>query len=218
MAYLHMVLQFIFHLNDHLALFAAQYGLWIYLLLFSIIFCETGLVVTAIMPGDSLLFAAGAIAALGLLNLYWLFFLLVVAAFLGNVVNYWIGNRLGHLLFVKEDSLFFKKSYLTRTHQFYERYGALTIVIARFMPIIRTFAPFVAGMGDMNPLVFMAYNFVGAFLWVALLLGVSYWFGNVPIVKSNFSWVILTIIVLSVLPPVIGYLRMCFKRRAAAID
>ena len=207
MHYLHDSIQFIFHLNDNLIIFVQHYGLWIYALLFAIIFCETGLVVTAIMPGDSLLFAAGAMAAIGVLNIYWLLILLVVAAFLGNVTNYWIGNKLGHLLFTNEDSLFFRKSYLSKTHRFYEKYGAKTIVIARFMPIIRTFAPFVAGMGDMNHVKFIWYNFVGALLWVALLLGVSYWFGNIPMVKNHFTWVVLAIIVLSVLPPFVEYAR-----------
>ncbi len=216
MYFFNNLIQFIFHLDDNLVIFAQHYGLWIYALLFAIIFCETGLVVTAIMPGDSLLFASGAIASTGILNIYGLLILLVVAAFLGNVANYWIGNKFGHLLFTKEDSLFFKQSYLTKTHRFYEKYGAKTIVIARFMPIIRTFAPFVAGMGYMNHVKFMVYNFVGALFWVALLLGVSYWFGNIPVVKHHFIWVVLAIIVLSILPPFVEYVRrrlMCSSSR-----
>ena len=169
MSYIIAFINIVLHLNEHLAVFATHYGGWIYLLLFLIIFCETGLVVTAILPGDSLIFAAGAVAATGSLNIYFLLLLLIGAAFLGNISNYYIGNKLGHLLFQNETSLFFKKSYLDKTHAFYEKYGAKTIVIARFMPIIRTFAPFIAGMGDMSTARFVIYSFIGALLWIISL-------------------------------------------------
>lgn len=201
------LIDIVLHLNEHLVQFVSLYGAWIYVLLFVIIFCETGLVVTAILPGDSLLFAAGTIAAAGKMNIYWLIILLVVAAFLGNVVNYWIGNKLGHLLFTDEKSKLFKKSYLNKTHQFYEKYGAKTIIIARFLPIIRTFAPFVAGMGSMSIVKFLTYNLVGAVLWVGLIVGISYFFGNLAIVRDNFPMVIMIIIILSILPPIIEVIR-----------
>lgn len=191
-------INFILHLNAHLGFLTAQYGAWVYAALFAVIFCETGLVVTAILPGDSLLFAAGAVAARGMLDLKLLLFLLIIAAFLGNVVNYWIGRKFGHWLLARPR--FFKQSHFDRTHAFYEKYGGKTIVIARFMPIIRTFAPFVAGMGKMLHSRFIWYNFLGALFWVALLLLCSYWFGNFPFVQKNFSYVILAIIIISVLP------------------
>jgi len=194
-------------MNTQLGGFVAQYGLWVYAFLFLVIFCETGLVVTAIMPGDSLIFAAGAIAATGALNVYVLTLLLIAAAFLGNLSNYFIGYKLGHLFFTNENSLFLKPSYLNKTHAFYEKYGAKTVVIARFMPIVRTFAPFVAGMGEMGHAKFVFYSFLGALFWILLLLWSSYWFGNVPAVKNHFSIVILVIIILSVLPPVVEYVR-----------
>ena len=212
MEYLTHIINFILHLNIHLAAFAANHGGWVYLILFLIIFCETGLVVTAILPGDSLLFAAGTVAAAGGFNVYLLMLLLIIAAFLGNVANYWIGDKLGHLLFQKEKSLLFNKAYLAKTHEFYEKYGGKTIVIARFLPIIRTFAPFVAGMGAMSYLKFIAYNFLGAFFWVILIVYGSYLFGNIAIVKNNFSLVILGIIFLSVLPPFIEYARVLYKQ------
>ncbi|MBU0455633.1 MAG: DedA family protein [Pseudomonadota bacterium] len=200
-------LHFVLHMNTQLGGFVAQYGLWVYAFLFLVIFCETGLVVTAIMPGDSLIFAAGAIAATGALNVYVLTLLLIAAAFLGNLSNYFIGYKLGHLFFTNENSLFLKPSYLNKTHAFYEKYGAKTVVIARFMPIVRTFAPFVAGMGEMGHAKFVFYSFLGALFWILLLLWSSYWFGNVPAVKNHFSIVILVIIILSVLPPVVEYVR-----------
>ncbi|MBU1629355.1 MAG: DedA family protein [Gammaproteobacteria bacterium] len=200
-------LHFVLHMNTQLGGFVAQYGLWVYAFIFLVIFCETGLVVTAIMPGDSLIFAAGAIAATGALNVYVLTLLLIAAAFLGNLSNYFIGYKLGHLFFTNENSLFLKPSYLNKTHAFYEKYGAKTVVIARFMPIVRTFAPFVAGMGEMGHAKFVFYSFLGALFWILLLLWSSYWFGNVPAVKNHFSIVILVIIILSVLPPVVEYVR-----------
>lgn len=211
MHYLISIIQFVLHLNEHLVILTAQYGPWIYSLLFLIVFCQTGLVITALLPGDSLLFAAGAVAATGALNIYILAILLIAAAISGNTVNYWIGNKIGHLLFTNEKSILFKKSYLDKTHAFYEKYGGKTIVIALFMPIIRTFAPFVAGMGDMNHFRFMLYNCIGVFLWIGIVLMGSYFFGNIPVVKNNFSWVIIAIIIISVLPPCIEYVRHTCK-------
>jgi len=172
-----------------------------------IIFCETGLVFTPFLPGDSLLFAAGALAALGSLNPLILFLLLAVAAILGDTVNYWIGEFIGEKLFDSKKLKFLKREHLDKTHQFYEKHGGKTIIIARFVPIIRTFAPFVAGIGSMTYAKFLSYNFLGGILWVGLFIFGGYYFGNLPFVKSNFSAVILAIVIISVLPGVIEYLR-----------
>src|SRR3972149_1015186 len=190
------------HLDKHLNTIIQSYGTWTYMILFLIIFCETGLVIMPILPGDSLLFAAGAIAAMGSLDPVWLFGLLTIAAIAGDTLNYSIGHYLGPKVFQLEDSRFFKKEYLERTHQFYEKHGGKTIVIARFMPIIRTFAPFVAGIGAMEYHRFFMYNVTGALLWGALFV-----FGNIPAVAHNFTLVILAIILVSVLPGVIEFLR-----------
>ncbi len=201
------------HLDSHLAEWTERLGIWVYVLLFVIVFCETGLVVTPFLPGDSLLFATGALAAvpgspLGLLQLI---ALLVGAAVIGDAVNYWVGHRLGEALLRRPDSRLIKRKHLEYTQRFYERHGGKTIVLARFMPIVRTFAPFVAGMGSMRYRRFAAFNVFGGVLWVLLFVLGGYWFGNLPFVKRNFQFVILAIIVLSVLPPVIQYAR---ERRA----
>jgi membrane-associated protein len=185
---------------------SGDYGPWVYAILFLIVFCETGLVVTPFLPGDSLLFAAGAIAAGGNLNIFLLMLLLFIAAILGDTVNYWIGDKAGQKL-VRRYPRLIKQEYLTRTHEFFERYGGKTIIIARFVPIVRTFAPFVAGVGEMSYWKFMSYNVIGAFLWVVLLVPAGYFFANVPFVKNNFSLVILAIIVLSILPGVFEFWR-----------
>ncbi len=195
------------HLDQHLNTVIQDYGLWTYLILFFIIFCETGLVVTPILPGDSLLFAAGAFAAHGVLDPFGLFFLLGAAAVAGDTVNYWVGNWVGPKIFYQEKVRFFKKEYLLRTHKFYERHGGKTIIIARFIPIIRTFAPFVAGIGQMTYLRFISYNVVGGVAWIGLFVFGGYFFGNLPMVKKNFSLVILAIIFISVLPGFIEFLR-----------
>ncbi len=202
------------HLDRHLEVITRDYGPWTYLILFLIVFCETGLVVTPILPGDSLLFAAGALAATTSLDLGWLLGLLAVAAVAGDTVNYWVGHAIGPKVFQSRDSRLLNREYLERTHRFYERHGGKTIIIARFMPIIRTFAPFVAGVGSMNYPRFIVYNVVGGLLWVALFVGGGYLFGNIPVVKRNFTLVIMGIIVVSVLPGVVEYLR--HRRRAAA--
>ncbi len=207
---------FFLHLDRHLAEVITQYGVWTYALLFVIVFLETGLVVTPFLPGDSLLFAAGAFAALGALELWPLFLLLVVAAILGDTVNYAIGHYLGPKVFHFEKSRFFNPDHLRKTHAFYEKYGGKTIIIARFIPIVRTFAPFVAGIGAMNYKRFLAYNVAGGLLWVLVCLFAGYFFGNLPFVKKNFSLVILAIIVISVLPAVVEYLRHRAEAKAGA--
>jgi membrane-associated protein len=199
------------HLDQHLGQWAAQMGPGLYLLLFGVVFCETGLVVTPFLPGDSLLFATGALVALPEtgLGLELMIFLLTVAAILGDAVNYWVGARLGQQLMARAaaGSRLVRKEHLERTKEFYERYGAKTIVIARFVPIVRTFAPFVAGLGKMNYRRFALFNVTGAVLWVTGFVLAGYFFGNLPGVKRNFQWVILGIIVLSVAPAVFEVLR-----------
>jgi len=200
-------LEYFLNLKAHLGELVSIYHGWVYGLLFAIIFAETGLVVTPFLPGDSLLFAAGAIAATGSLNPYLIVFLLAAAAILGDTVNYSVGRFIGPKVFKKPKSLLFNPEHLRRAHRFYEKYGGKTIVIARFMPIIRTFAPFVAGIGSMNYSRFLMYNVLGGVLWVVGLVSSGYWFGNLDIVKRNFSFVILAIIVISILPGLIEYLR-----------
>ena len=195
------------HMDRHFSEIIQNYGLWTYLIMFIIIFLETGLVVTPFLPGDSLLFAAGAFAALGALDMTWLFVILSIAAIGGDTVNYWIGAYVGPKVFHKEKVRFLNREYLDRTHQFYEKYGGKTIIIARFVPIIRTFAPFVAGIGSMTYWKFISYNVIGGVAWIILCTLAGYFFGNLPIVKENFSLVILVIIIISILPGVIEYLR-----------
>ena len=187
------------HLDKHLAEVIRDYGAWTNAILFLIVFCETGLVVTPFLPGDSLLFAAGTFAALGNLNVALVFGLLAVAAILGDSVNYWVGARIGPRAF-SGNVRFLKQEYLRKTHTFYEKHGKSTIILARFVPIIRTFAPFVAGVGSMSYGAFLAYNVIGGVLWVALFVFSGFFFGNIPAVRRNFSLVILAIVVLSVLP------------------
>lgn len=207
MEFVAVLVDFVLHIDRHLSEIIRAYGLWTYVILFVIIFCETGLVATPFLPGDSLLFAAGTFAALHALDLMWLLLLLCVAAVAGDTVNYAIGHYLGPKVFHYEKSRVFKKEYLDRTHQFYERYGGKTIIIARFIPIIRTFAPFVAGIGSMTYMKFMSYNVVGGIGWVLICVLAGYFFGNLPIVRQNFSLVILVIIIISILPGVIEFVR-----------
>jgi membrane-associated protein len=199
--------EFIIHIDVHLSEIIQSYGVWTYLILFLIIFCETGLVVTPILPGDSLLFAAGTFAARGDFNVMWLFILLSIAAVLGDTVNYWIGSFVGPKIFHKEHVRFLNKEYLDRTHQFFEKYGGKTIIIARFVPIIRTFAPFVAGIGSMTYWHFISYNVIGGIVWIAAFVFAGYYFGNITMVKNNFTIVIFAIIIISILPGVIEFIR-----------
>lgn len=218
MSLLKLMIDYFLHLDAHLRQAIQSFGGWTYLLLFGIVFCETGLVVTPFLPGDSLLFAAGAAAALFAeqaasseaqgfgLSVWALLGILSVAAFLGDTVNYWVGRKVGPTIF-KKDTRFIKKEHLERTHAFYERYGGKTIILARFIPIIRTFAPFVAGIGAMSYSRFISFNALGGVLWVAICLFAGYRFGRYEIVQKNFSLVILAIILISVLPAAIEFLR-----------
>lgn len=194
------------HLDTYLDEVIRTYGVWTYALLFAIIFMETGLVVTPFLPGDSLLFAAGTFAGIGSLNVFFLWFLVFVAAVLGDTVNYWIGSKVGPRAF-EGNVRFLKKEYLDQTQEFYNKHGGKTIVLARFVPIVRTFAPFVAGVGTMEYRRFIAYNVFGAFVWTALFVGLGYFFGNIPFVQKNFELVVIAIIFISIVPMVIEYVR-----------
>ncbi len=198
---------FLIHLDQYLGLIIQVCGLWTYLILFLIIFCETGLVVAPFLPGDSLLFAVGALSAKGFLKIEWIYLLLIVAAFLGDTVNYWIGYFVGPKIFSQEKSRLFKKEYLEKSRKFYEKYGGKTIILARFIPIMRTFAPFVAGIGKMNYFKFLSYNLLGGWIWVTIFTLGGYFFGNIPMIKNNFSITILVIIFLSILPAIIEVVR-----------
>lgn len=195
------------HLDKYLSMVIQNYGVLTYLILFLIIFAETGFVVTPFLPGDSLLFAAGAFAGIGALDVSLLLVLLSVAAIAGDSVNYSIGKYVGFKIYEQDTIKFIKKEHLLQTHQFYEKHGAITIIIARFIPIIRTFAPFVAGIGEMKYMKFITYNVVGGLLWIFSLVGGGYFFGNLPVVKNNFSLVIFAVVVISVLPVIIGLFR-----------
>jgi membrane-associated protein len=209
------IIDFILHIDVHLAELVAQYGMWVYAILFLILFCETGLVVTPFLPGDSLLFVAGALAALPTndLNVHTLVALMAVAAIIGDAVNYTIGRLFGEKLFSNPNSKIFRRSYLDKTHQFYEKHGGKTIILARFVPIVRTFAPFVAGMGHMSYRHFAAYNVIGALVWVLLFTYAGYLFGDLPVVQENLKLLIVGIIIVSILPGVIEIWR---HKRAAA--
>lgn len=201
------LIDFILHIGDHLQQLVNDYGSWIYAILFVIVFCETGLVVLPFLPGDSMLFAAGTIAAVGEMNIFMLIGLLIIAAILGDFVNFEIGKHFGQKLFANPNSKIFKQSYLEKTHNYYEKYGGRTIIIARFIPIVRTFAPFVAGMGRMHYGEFIRYNIIGAVAWVVIFTLLGYFFGQLPFVKEHFSWIMIGIIVFSVLPMIIEIIR-----------
>lgn len=212
MEFFSFIIDFILHIDQHLTELAAQYGVWIYGILFLIIFCETGLVVMPLLPGDSLLFAAGSIAAIGKMNIHLMVVLLIIAAILGDAVNFMVGKYFGEKLFSNPNSKIFKQSHLQKTQQFYAKHGGKTIIMARFIPIVRTFAPFVAGMGHMSYHHFLAYNVIGGVLWVTIFSYLGYFFGNMDIVKDNLSLVLVAIIVLSILPAIIEIIR---HKRAA---
>jgi membrane-associated protein len=195
------------HLDRHLAALLAQYGAWIYAILFLIIFCETGLVVTPFLPGDSLLFVAGAVAATGGMDIAVLCTVLLAAAVIGDNTNYWIGHHMGPKVFRWEQSRFFNRAAFDKTHAFYEKHGGKTIVIARFLPLARTFAPFVAGVACMTYPRFLVIDFLGGCLWILSLTLAGYWFGNIPLIKNNLSLVIFAIVAVSLMPALIGYLR-----------
>lgn len=212
MEFFSAIIDFILHIDQHLTELSSQYGVWIYAILFLIIFCETGLVVTPFLPGDSLLFASGGIAAIGEMNIHIMVLLLTLAAIVGDAVNFLIGKYFGAKLFANPDSKIFKRRYLDKTHQFYEKYGGKTIIIARFVPIVRTFAPFVAGMANMHYGRFIRFNIIGAVLWVVLFSYAGYFFANIPVVKNNLGLVLGAIIVISILPGIIEVIR---AKRAA---
>ncbi len=215
MEFIRLIIDFILHIDVHLAELVAQYGIWVYAILFLILFCETGLVVTPFLPGDSLLFVAGALAALptNQLDVHTMALLMALAAILGDALNYTIGRLFGEKLFSNPNSKVFRRSYLDKTHQFYARHGGKTIILARFVPIVRTFAPFVAGMGHMTYRHFALFNITGGVLWVALFTYAGYLFGDLPVVQENLKLLIVAIILLSILP---GAIEVWRHKRAAA--
>jgi len=200
------LIDFVLHIDKYLGQIILYYGFWTYGILCLVVFCETGLVVTPFLPGDSLLFAAGSLAGLGSLNPHYLFILISAATIAGDNVNYFIGHKLGSRVF-NQKSKFFKQEYLDRTHKFYEKHGGKTIIIARFVPIIRTFAPFIAGIGAMRYIKFISYSLIGGLSWVAIFVYTGYFFGTLPFVKKNFSLVVVAIILISVLPIFIEYIK-----------
>ena len=217
MEYVHFLIDFILHIDVHLSELVAQYGTWVYAILFLIIFCETGLVVTPFLPGDSLMFVAGALASLSTnqMNVHVLVLALIVAAIIGDASNYTIGRLFGEKLFNNPNSKIFKQSYLEKTHAFYEKYGGKTIILARFVPIVRTFAPFVAGMGHMSYRHFASYNVIGGIVWVVLFTYAGFFFGGLEIVQSNLKLLIVLIILVSILPAVFEVWRNKRKSRVA---
>lgn len=207
------LIDFILHIDRHLIELVQAYGNWVYGILFLIVFCETGLVVMPLLPGDSLLFVAGALAAQGALQVHGLAAMLIIAAILGDSLNYAIGKRFGHVI-AGPNSRWVKQAHIQRTHAFFEKHGGKTIIVARFMPIVRTFAPFVAGIGEMSYYKFITFNVIGAVLWVTCFIYAGYWFGNLEIVRSNLKLIMLAIIVLSLSPVLFEALRHRFQRRS----
>lgn len=215
MEILSYIVDLFLHLDQHLSLFVAEHGLWVYALLFLIVFMETGFVVTPFLPGDSLLFVAGAVAAAGGMEIQWVMLVLVTAALCGDNVNYWVGRFLGPRVFKYEGSRWLKRENLDRTHAFLERHGPKAIILARFVPIVRTFVPFVCGVGRLTYVRFLLFSIIGALLWVGLLVPLGYFFGNMPVVKNNLSIAILAIVFLSILPGILEYLRHRRGQQAA---
>jgi membrane-associated protein len=213
MEFLQQLIDFILHIDRHLVDLCAMYGMWIYAILFLIVFCETGLVVTPFLPGDSLLFAIGSLAAIGAMQVEYAIPLLISAALTGDNTNYWIGRKIGPKVFSQEKSQFFNKEYLDRTHRFYDKHGRITVILARFLPFIRTFAPFVAGIGRMTYQIFLLFSIIGAFLWVNLFVLVGYFFGNLPFIKQNFSIVVIALVLIPGLPALVEFVRHFLERR-----
>ena len=207
MQLIQMTIDFILHIDTHLSAIVQNYGMWSYAVLFLIVFCETGLVVLPFLPGDSLIFAAGALVSVSSMNIFTLVLVLMAAAILGDTVNYEIGKLLGKGLYENKNLKFIKKEYLDKTNEFYDKHGGKTIILARFVPIVRTFAPFVAGMGKMHYTKFISYNIVGGITWVSLFTLMGYFFGNLPAVQHNFTLVIFAIIFVSVLPGAFAYVK-----------
>ena len=207
MEFLAQFIQIVLHLDQYLAVLIQNYGPWIYLILFLIIFCETGLVVTPFLPGDSLLFVTGTLAAAGMMDIQMVTLLLMLASFSGDNTNYWIGRIIGPKVFSRDGSRLLNRKHLDKTHAFYARHGGKTVLFARFLPIIRTFAPFVAGIGQMAYRRFVAYSFFGAVSWIGFFVLGGYFFGNLPFVKQNLTLMIFGIIILSLMPGMVGYLR-----------
>ena len=201
------VFRFLLHFDESLATVINLFGPLTYVILFLVVFAETGLVVTPFLPGDSLLFAVGTLAGGNYLNIFIVYITLLLAAILGDTVNYWIGHHLGPRVFSKENSRIFNKEYLKRTDEFYKKHGGKTIILARFVPIIRTFAPFVAGIGKMHYGTFLFYNILGGFLWVTSLTFAGYFFGQIPIIKENFEFVVIGIVIISILPIFIEFIK-----------
>jgi membrane-associated protein len=220
MEFLQQLIEFVLHIDKHLFDLCAMYGVWIYGILFLIVFCETGLVVTPFLPGDSLLFAVGSLAAIGAMRVEYAIPLLMAAALTGDNTNYWIGRKIGPKVFSQEKSRLFNKEYLERTHSFYNKYGKITVILARFLPIIRTFAPFVAGIGRMTYRIFLLFSVIGAMLWVNLFVLIGYFFGNIPFIRQNFSIVIIALILIPGIPVLIEFIRHIIARgkKRSAVD
>lgn len=216
MDFLATAFDYFLHLDKHLGVVIQEYGVWTYAILFFVIFCETGLVVTPFLPGDSLLFASGAFAATGSLEPAILMLVLILASVLGDSTNYTIGYNFGHRFLANRDSKIFKRKYIDKTQDYYDKYGAKTMVIARFVPIVRTFAPFMAGVGKMKPRVFATFIVIGASLWVSVCVFSGYFFGNLPFVRDNFGLVIVVIILISILPAIIEIIRHKRQKQAAS--
>jgi Uncharacterized membrane-associated protein len=207
MIFIRTLINVILHLDKYLNVILQNYGMWTYGLLFFIIFCETGLVVTPFLPGDSILFATGALASTGSLNIVFLFIIFFIGAVVGDTVNYHIGNKMGNNIFDKEDVKIINKEYLKKAQRFYEKHGSMTIALGRFIPIIRTFVPFIAGIGKMSYTKFITYNILGGFLWVLLMLGGGYFFGELPFIKQHFSFVVIAIIIISIIPAIVTFIK-----------
>jgi membrane-associated protein len=209
-----MLLDLFLHIDERLSTIISQYGAWTYGLVFLVVFCETGLVVTPFLPGDSLLFALGALAARGDLHIWFVMVLLFLAAFLGDNVNYWIGRHVGPRLFSGKTIRWLNQNHLHETQAFYQKHGGKTVIMARFVPIVRTFAPFVAGIGKFPYPVFLAYSVAGTLLWILIACGAGYFFGNIPVVQANFSIVVLGIIAISLLPAAIKFIMHRIQRKS----